>query len=58
MDGEEGQVFMVVEKSGAQLPALSPIGRPLNPGGQTAQLGLLNEIIFILFYLEIKFNTL
>jgi hypothetical protein len=38
-----GQVFIVVEKSGrAQLHAPSPIGRPLNWRGQTAQLRLLN----------------
>jgi hypothetical protein len=37
-----GEVFMVVEKSGgAQLHARSPIGRLLNPGGQTARLRLL-----------------
>jgi len=43
-DGEEGggQVFMVVEKSGGAQPhAPSPIGRPLNLGGQTARLRLL-----------------
>jgi hypothetical protein len=44
MDGQRGggPVFMVVEKSGgAQLRAPSPIGGPLNSGGQTAQLRLL-----------------
>jgi hypothetical protein len=42
---------MVVEISGgAQLRAPSPIGRPLNPGGQTAQLRLLYIIIIIISY--------
>jgi hypothetical protein len=43
--GGGGPVFMVVEKSSeARLRAPSPIGWPLNPGGQTARLRLLNLI--------------
>lgn len=38
------QVFMVVEKSSEARPhAPSPIRRPLNPGGQTARLRLLES---------------
>jgi hypothetical protein len=44
--GGEGRYLWSSRKSGgAQLHARSPIGRPLNPGGQTAQLRLLNIFV-------------